>query len=261
MADPKGEGSPEHIEELLSQLKGIFGHLSESEQEEAKRKITPPPASPKASASPPTPAPTPAPVAKEPEPAAEPLPDPFGAQSLPPVEPPPTPVEPAEVPLESWTAPAGQTPAPAETSNFKANEIIVPPGASLIPTAIIYPAGRDNEAKVLSEKVERITPKFTKVAVVINVQAMAPYDAKSDLKNSVIAQMQASQIKAVFMLVEKSLDDARRKAIVAELESRGVYFQDIAISQIEKKAIYTDMLLGMVFFFDSQKPAGEAPAA
>jgi hypothetical protein len=272
MANSKGEGSPEHIEELLSQLKGIFGHLSESEQEEAKRKITPP----AASASVPTPTPVPKEVtpavpdikleATPPAPEPAPLQDPFGSQALPSVEKKAdAPADAGTIQLESWTPKAEEpqeAPAapPPGDPNFKANEILVPPGASLVPTAIIFPAGRDAEAKILTDKVERITPKFTKVAVVINVQAMIPYD-KSDMKTSVLSQMDASKIKAVFMLVEKPLDDPRRKAMTAELESRGVYFQDIALAHLEKKAIYTDMLLGMVFFFDSQKPAGEAPAA
>ena len=36
MSEPKGKPEGEHIEELLSQLKGIFGLLSETEQAEAK---------------------------------------------------------------------------------------------------------------------------------------------------------------------------------------------------------------------------------
>src|SRR4051812_23386774 len=77
MSESKGPaGSPEgeHIEELLSQLKGIFGHLSESEQEEAKQKITPPPHIPVAE---PVPAPIPAPApepAREVPPMSEPVP-------------------------------------------------------------------------------------------------------------------------------------------------------------------------------------------
>ena len=81
------------------------------------------------------------------------------------------------------------------------------------------------------------------------------YDAKGDLRSIVTSQMENSPMKAAFLLVDKALDDARRKAIVSELESKGIYFQDIPLAQVEKKALYTDMLLGLVFFFDSQKPA------
>ena len=158
-------------------------------------------------------------------------------------------------------SPAGRPDTSAVQDAFTPNEVIVPEGASLIPAAIFYPAGKTNEAKSVVEKVERITPKFTKVAVVLNVQALASYDAKSDLKITVLSRTNARQIKAVFFLVEKPLDDTRRKTLVSELEPKGIYFQEIPLQQIEKKALYTDMLLGMVFFFDSQKPARGETAA
>jgi hypothetical protein len=260
MPESKGSaGSPEgeHIEELLSQLKGIFGHLSESEQDEAKQKITPPPHIPAA-------APKPAP-APEPPPAAD-------AQD--PVPTVPMDAAPAESPPESipdaaFAAMDFQAPPPADDavpvetaapsgSGYTANVINVPEGAVLVPAAIFYPHGRITEARVVAEKVEKITPKFTKVAVVLNVKTMAGYDAKTDLKATVAGELKNLPIKAVFLLVEKPLDEARRKAVAAQLEPQGIYFQDIGIQQIEKKALYTDMLLGMVFFFDSRKPSGEA---
>ena len=232
----------EHIEELLSQLKGIFGHLSDTEKEEAKQKISPPTVSASKPATPP-PTPAPPPVLSEPEPA--------------PAEPPANAETSDLPPLEPWI-PADPPPAaeaPAAPDAFSPGEVSIPAGAALVPTAIFYPTGRIQEAKIVAEKVERITPKFTKVSVVVNVQNLVAYDAKSDIKTAFLNPLAGTPIKAVFVLIEKALDDTRRKALIAELEPRGIYFQEIPAHQVEKKALYTDMLLGMVFFFDSQKPA------
>ena len=54
--------------------------------------------------------------------------------------------------------------------------------------------------------------------------------------------------------MERPLEDPRRKTIAAELEERNIYFQEVMLGSIEKKAFYTDILLGLVFFFDSRKP-------
>src|SRR5437879_3379384 len=54
MTDPKDSHGDEHIEDLLSQLQGIFGRLSSSEEEESKDKldvpvlVQPPAATPEA---------------------------------------------------------------------------------------------------------------------------------------------------------------------------------------------------------------------
>ncbi|OGR90135.1 MAG: hypothetical protein A2992_08950 [Elusimicrobia bacterium RIFCSPLOWO2_01_FULL_59_12] len=226
MSEPKGKPEGEHIEELLSQLKGIFGHLSETEQAEAKEKITPPPVSHS------TPPPEAAP------PAAAPPPE---VPQAPPEE---------GVPLAPLSPPSAPPAEPA--AEFTPAEVAIPSGATLTPTAVFYPGGRMNEAKIVTGKVEKITPKFTKVSVVLNVQSLASYDVKADIKTAILSQLEP-QIKAVFILIDKPLDEARRKAIATALEPKGIYFQEIPFHQIEKKALYTDMLLGMVFFFDSQK--------
>jgi hypothetical protein len=247
MPEPKGHTPDgEHIEELLSQLKGIFGHLSETEQEEARQKITPP-----SLATPPP--------AKETPPPAEPPPAEEAILPEPDVAAPPA----ADAgPLDPFPAPAAEAVVPAPlppSEGYSPNEISVPEGAALIPAAVFYPAGRINEAKAVAEKVERITPKFTKVAIVLNVQALSAYDPKADLKTTIVSQVKDTVIKAVFVLMDKPIEDTRRKLMLAELEPKGIYFQEIPFHQIEKKALYTDMLLGMVFFFDSQKqPPGEA---
>ena len=251
----------DHIEELLSQLKGIFGHLSETEQEEAKQKITPPPVSNGRASqtgggvTPPATGPLSTPPSSESQtpspPPEEDLTAPTDFTSLPP----------AEFASPSPPGSSGEPTPPEAPDPFTPQEVILPEGASLLPAAIFYPAGRIHEAKIVADKVGRITPKFTKVAVVLNVQVLATYDTKSDLKNTFLTQIKNSPIKAVFLLIEKPMEETRRKVLVSELESRGIYFQEIPFHQIEKKALYTDMLLGMVFFFDSQKPAqGETPA-
>ena len=112
------------------------------------------------------------------------------------------------------------------------------------------------DAKIVAEKIERMTPKFTRVTFVLNIQALNAYDPKADVKSTVVSQT-GPAMKAVFLLVDKPLDDARRRAISSDLEPKGVYFQEIPMNQIEKKALYTDMLLGLVFFYDSQKPPTE----
>jgi hypothetical protein len=244
MGEPNVNPEGDHIEELLAQLKGIFGQLSETEQAEAKRKITPP-TMPRRE---PAPAPAPRPDA---EPAMEAPADPAAFSE------PFAPVEYAPSDLNSpEAAPAKPAWSPSAGSNFTPNEIVVPAGAALISAAIFYPIGRANEAKILVDRVEKMTPKFTRVTFVVNVQAMASYDPKMELKPVVLANTSDTPIKAVFILADKALDDARRKSIISELEPRGIYFQDIPFTQIEKKALYTDMLLGMVFFYDSQKPTG-----
>lgn len=248
MPDPKDTPEGEHIEELLSQLKGIFGHLSDSEKEESKQKVTPPvaptppPVTPAAPPAPETPAAS-APEMPTPE-------HPLTMEEMAPLDPM---LAPFELPADAGPAPVEDIPVPAVES---APDIQVPEGASLVPAIVFYPAGRMNEAKAVSERIEKITPKFTKVAVVIHVKTMVTFDSKGDIKSVILSQL-APSIRAVFLLIDKPLDDARRKALIAELEPKGMYFQEIPFHQIEKKALYTDMLLGMVFFFDSQKKPGE----
>jgi len=156
MAEHPEKPEGDNIEQLLSQLKGIFGHLSDSEKEESKQKITPPyTPPPETSAS--------APVLSEP--SVPPSESEAAPQEI--FEPPPfDPTAPSEMPaLEPWVA--AETPATVapltNPDGFTPAEINMAPGTALIPTMIFYPAGRINEAKVVAEKVERITPKFTKV--------------------------------------------------------------------------------------------------
>jgi hypothetical protein len=263
MSEPKKNQDGEHIEELLSQLKGIFGHLSEADQEEAKQKITPPPARELKESvpepvrpEPSTPAESEAmPMMPEPPPVPEfSLPEEASAAASEPVTPIDMELPPIETLGDSPQA-ADPLPSPPIPGDFNPSEITVPQGAALVPTAVFYPVGRIKDAKLVADKVERITPKFTKVSVVINVQALAAFDVKAEVKQVIVAQLKSSpQIKGVLVLIDKPMDDPRRKALVAELEHQGIYFQEIPLHQIEKKALYTDMLLGMVFFFDSQTP-------
>src|SRR5262249_51371351 len=147
--------------------------------------------------------------------------DPPGAESAPDTAPP----EPtfADINFQATTT-AEPAPAPAPGTGYTPNEVNVPEGAMLVPAAIFYPAGRMSEAKTVAEKIEKITPKFTKVAVVLNVHVLSAYDIKGDIKGTVVGHLQSTPIKAVFLLVDKSLDEARRKAVAAELEPKGIYF-------------------------------------
>src|SRR3954470_22133694 len=123
MAEPNLNPEGDHIEELLSQLKGIFGHLSETEQAEARQKVTPPPAAP---------APVPAP-----EPLHQATPEPEA-----PVDPPPV-----EFNAPAPAAPPKPVGTASSASNFTPNEVAVPAGATLVAAAIFYPVGRSVEAK------------------------------------------------------------------------------------------------------------------
>ena len=58
-------------------------------------------------------------------------------------------------------------------------------------------------------------------------------------------------------IVERPIEEVRRKTIIASLEPRGIYVHEVPALAIEKKAFYTDLLLGMVFFYDSLKSGAE----
>ena len=123
-----------------------------------------------------------------------------------------------------------------------------------VPSAIFYPPGREAEGKSLAQKLETMTPKFTKVAFRLKVGVFLPYDPKSDWKENILAKAAETLFQTVFVIMDRTLDDAKRKSVAADLESRNIYFQEVTLASIEKKAFYTDILLGLVFFFDSRKP-------
>lgn len=257
MADPKDPKQDDHIEDLLGQLQGIFGRLSKSEQEEADQKEdVPPPAPVRATtpAPPPIVDPIPEPITP-PIPAIEPEPEPVipVVDMAPPPPPPPPPPEPVPEP------PPVATPEPAAStaSNYQSTIEPASADAGLLNTAIFFPQGRETEGKTLAGKIETMTPKFAKVAFKLRVGHFAEFDPKSDWKESVLAQTLKSGSRALFIVMNSPLDDARRKAIIAELEPRGIYFQEVPLLSIEKKAFYMDLLLGIVFFFDSLKPGGQ----
>lgn len=275
MADGKNP-QDDHIEDLLSQLQGIFGKLSRQEEEESKDKLdapeTPtPPKRPTPAPRPnlapeemplagpfelkppptyqeaPTPAPAPAPVVETftPPPAAPP-PEPVVSA------PPPTPVAPSvepppSIPEESKAVPVPSAPAVLDPSQLA--------------TMVAYPNGRETEARSLASKLETITPKFTKVAFRLKVVWSWGYDSKSDWKDALMDQALQHHVKTIFVVLDRPLDDLRRKALMAEMEKKGIYFQEVPLISIEKKAFYTDVLLGLVFFMDSQKPGQPEQAA
>src|SRR5262249_19022006 len=160
MADSKQPSDGENLNELLSQLKGIFGHLSESDKTTPKPQAAPPtePAKPAPPASEPPPV-TPPPMAAEPPPvqAPEPTVAPVPLEEfIPATAENPTP---PPVPSMEEAAALADIPMPGGDGNYTPNQVSVPEGAALIPSAIFYPIGRINEAKIVAEKVERITPK------------------------------------------------------------------------------------------------------
>jgi hypothetical protein len=239
MTDPHKD---EHIEELLSKLQGIFGKLSHSEEETGDPTIQVPVPAPqefekRETAPPPT---TPEPAKPEP-------PAPLNFYAEPPAALPPAPADPAPPPAPVVSTAAYDTTVPVQD-----------PEKTIVPTAVYFPPGREAEAKSLAQKLETMTPKFTKVAFRLRVVVFLPYDPKSEWKDAVIARAAEAKFQTVFVVIDRALDDARRKTIASELEARGVYFQEVLTPSIEKKAFYTDVLLGLVFFFDSRRPSAES---
>lgn len=267
MADPQKD---EHIDELLSKLQGIFGKLSHSEEEESKEKIEvpqPAPKEPEKKEEPiQAPRPAPLPIEKAPvEPIRETVEEPKAQTASPPpmasfnlfaTEPtaPPKEVAPADggtVPITPPSAP----PIPATPSAYESTVPISDPEKVIVPTALFFPPGKMTEGKSLAQKLETMTPKFTKVAFRLRVSAFAAYEPKTEWKDFIVQKAKEAQCQTVFVVVERPLDDAKRKAISSELESNKLYYQEVPLASIEKKAFYTDILLGLVFFFDSHRPA------
>ncbi len=235
MTDPQKD---DHIEELLGKLQGIFGKLSHSEEEEAKQKIevsAPAPKEPEAKSTS-----GPADVPKKPAPSNPAAPTPLNLYSEPSA--PVSPVAPAS------------TQMPSTQGAYESTITNVDPEKITVPTAVYYPPGRETEAKSLAQKLEIMTPKFTKIAFRLRVGVFMPYDPKSDWKEVIIAKAAETHFQTVFVLMDRPLEDSKRKSIAANLEERNIYFQEVPATSIEKKAFYTDILLGLVFFFDSRKP-------
>jgi hypothetical protein len=154
----------------------------------------------------------------------------------------------------SSEAASGATPAPLIKMAYETTVPLEDPEKVIVPAAVYYPPGRETEAKSLAQKLETMTPRFTKVAFRLRVGVFLPYDPKSEWKGLILAKSMETKFQSVFVVIDRPLDDGRRKLIAAELEEKGVYFQEVLAPSIEKKAFYTDVLLGLVFFFDSRKP-------
>ncbi len=312
MTDPKNTSGDDHIEELLSQLQGIFGRLSNSEEEESNEKIDPSsqretehksPEPPMViTASPPPPPEEVEPLVVEPMVAPEPLPP-----EPPTAEPPPVAVfEASSIPApadpldrlaavderptamvvneEPLPAPAVEeilvtepvTESPPALPAFEPEPEPMPPVTPVIASgtgvieltpeelsavekdmtaaAIYYPIGRDEEAKALAQKLETLTPRFTKVTFRLKVIFARPFDFRIDFTGQLLAHIQGLPMRAIFVVVERPFEEGRKRALLNVLEPRGIYFQEVPLLSVEKKAFYTDLLLGMVFFFDSIKP-------
>jgi len=240
--DPKKD---EHVEELLSQLQGIFGQLSKNEEAPPPVPATPPPPAP---IMPPPEASKPvveaAPVVKPaPEPVVLDMPapkeDPFALQ-------PPEPLFTPPIPETSVVAPSEAVMAEPEA--------IPALDAGTIGCAIYYPPLREKEAKTLAQKIETMTPKFTKVAFKLKVVFILSYDRRAEWTTPVIAQVVKNNCRALFLLSDRLMDETKRRSVQAETEPQGIYFQEVPVTALEKKAFFTDVLLGMVFFFDTLKP-------
>jgi len=248
MTDPQND---DHIEELLGKLQGIFGKLSHSEEEEAKQKIEIPTPAPKEPEAKITPSAMPSTAASKPA-----APTPLNFYT----EPEPTPAATPEPPASAAPVPSASVQGPSETSAYESTVPSQDAEKIIVPTALFFPPGRETEAKSLAQKLETMTPKFTKVAFRLRVGVFLPYDPKSDWKEIILTKARESHFQAVFVVMDRPMEDGKRKSVAAELEGQNIYFQEVTIASIEKKAFYTDILLGLVFFFDSRKPPA-APEA
>jgi len=270
----KDYNGEERIEELLGQLQGIFSKLSTSEVEESKQKLTPPPVEkvPK-----PVEPPTPPPIASAPPVVSTPpiistppltlhteepiAPLSTSKKDIPPLEIEPTlkvvPFsEPVNTPIVAKSpidkvAETTPNPLPIAEIPVDTNTESV---ADAIGVAIAYPEGREAELKILAEKLPTLSPKFTKVLFKLAVRFKMVYKPKTEWTDTFVTQGVQANVKAFFVLVDRPLEDAKRKTMIAALEKHGMYFQDVPLNAVEKKAFYTDLLLGLVFFFDTQKP-------
>ena len=149
-------------------------------------------------------------------------------------------------------------PVRAESAPTAANE--TPEDDSTVRVAICFPEGNENEVKILSQKLETLSPKFTKVAFKLSVRMATPYKPKTtDWSEEFFAQAQTQKIRAYFFIVPRPMEEAKRKAIVASLEQFGIYYQEVPLIAIEKRAFYMDLLLGLVFFFDSHGLSPKPP--
>jgi hypothetical protein len=246
MAETKDPHGDEHIEELLSQLQGIFGKLSRSEEEESQTKIDPP-KPPEEAVSPETPVPE-----ETLNPGPPTVPDsPFVSVAIPDSPPPPETVLPANVP-ELPTEIEASAPIETPAAPLPMAELPKEADKSVVFSVIFYPLNKENEAKLLHEKVETMTPRFTKVAFQIKVSALIPIDLKGDPQETVLPHVKEG-IRAIFIIADRPLEESRRKIVTGALESRGIYVHEVPSTSVEKKAFYTDLLLGMVFFYDSLK--------
>jgi hypothetical protein len=231
MSDPNEE---KNVEELLSQLQGIFGKLSQADEDESREKTDLPVPKPLVHATPP-------PVIHPVIPEAETAPPPAFVFTPPTPEPVPQVVQ--NNILDVASAPV--MPAPEVPQTYD---------TSTIGCAIYYPLMREKEAKILAEKIETMTPKFTKLAFKLKVGFIVSYDPRSDWREAAIAKVRENNIRALFLLSDRVLDETKRRAMQTDLEAYLIYFQEVPMLSLEKKAFFTDVLLGMVFFFDTLKP-------
>lgn len=249
MSDPQDPHGDQRIEELLSQLQGIFSKLSTSEQAESEQKVAPTPGVPQAPA--PAPETPPASIIPEIPTPTSPSPEAPLIEHLSDPEPTP-PVSPSAPPPE---------PSPVAPPPVIATEPAVPDDDTTIRVAICYPEGSENEVKILAQKLETLSPKFTKVAFKLAVRLATPYKLKTtDWSEDFFQQAHQDKIRAYFFVMQRPLEDAKRKALATTLEKFGIYFQEVPLIAIEKKAFYMDLLLGLVFFFDTHGISPKPPA-
>jgi hypothetical protein len=229
MSDPNEE---KNVEELLSQLQGIFGKLSKAD--EAPLPVEQPPA----------PVIEPAlPIPEAPPPRA--VEDPFSLQPPGGLQPIPEPLSrpPPDAIVEVTSTPV--MPAPESPQLYD---------DATIGCAIYYPLMREKEAKLLAEKIETMTPKFTKLAFKLKVGFILSYDPRAEWRDAAIERVRQNNIRAFFLLSDRVLDEPKRRALQNDLDAHLIYFQEVPTLSLEKKAFFTDVLLGMVFFFDTLKP-------
>jgi hypothetical protein len=222
------------VEDLLSELKNIFSRLSPKSEEPEKEAL---------------PAPLPAEQAKAPK-----------AESL--LPPPKIPVpkqigetralSPAPAPNAAPQGPAPAADAPSVAPAANAPATAADPG-EIRSVGIAFPYGRESESLALVNKLESLIPKFTKVSFRLAVRFLTPYHPKADITSDLFEEAGRQKVEALFFIVDHSFDEQRRTAIKKRLDPAGIYFHEIPLNYIEKKAFFPDLLLGLIFFFDARK--------
>ncbi len=177
------------------------------------------------------------------EPVVEKVPEPVPPPSAMPEVSPPPPEPPPAVPI---TTPISGI--PPHITALLSSEV------ADIPFLIGYPESMTKEADELQRNLERLEPKFTKMMFHMSGRGSVSYSANHSLVESAFTQLQDMRGGALLVITKHHLSAKSPHFIGEEMAQLGIYFQEVLVDSISKKAFYFDFLLGLVFFLKSQMP-------